>query len=1183
MHRIVFIVVIYLLLPSRIFSQVMINEFSASNLSGITDEDGQVADWIELTNSSSTEINLNGYHLSDDKNFLSKWTLPDISIQPSTYLLVFASGKNRTDVTLSYETVIPKGSQWKYRIPASDIGNSWKDIGFNTSNWTSGNSGLGYGDNDDATVLPNGTICVYARKEFTITELDDVAELIFSIDYDDGFVAYINGHEIARNNLGPEGSVVLFDQATGSFLREATMYQAGGVPESFSILDFADFLIEGVNVLAVEGHNSDRGSSDLSLIPMLTLGLRGPGYTDNHPDYIVVQSRQLHTNFKISAEGETLFLSNPDTTQIDSVSAIPLSADISYGRKPDGGNIWYYFNQPTPGEANTSQGFGTISGDTVKFTFPGGYYPAGSIEVRLSTTDPQDTIVYTLDGSDPAINDLRYVNPIRITKNTIIRARAFNSQKLPGIISTNTYITKKHTLPVVCLSTEPANLFDYNTGIYVMGPNASTESPFFGANFWQDWERRAHMELYDEAGTKQIGQDVGIKIFGAYSRANPQRSLALFARREYGKGSFEYQFFKEKTIEKFESVVLRNAGNDWAQAFMRDGLTSILARGMDVDRQEFQPSIVYINGEYWGIMNIREKINANFLAENHFVNPDNVNILEGSGTVVEGSNVNYTPIVAYLNANTLETETKYLKIKDKIELNNYIQYQLTQIYVNNKDWPGNNVKFWQTKDPVGLWRWILFDTDFGWSIWEGGAYTFNTLTFALEPNLTEWPNPSWSTLFFRRMVTNKDFRFEFANQFADRINTNFSTVNAHKAIDSLKVMYLPEIQDHMARWGQSYDNWINNYTIIKNYATNRPAYMFNFLEQGLGLAGKLSVRIETGSAGSGSVLLNTIIPQKYPFTGTYFKDVPIKLSAIPAPGYKFVKWEGTVPSVNPTIEYNMEASPVFRAIFEPASAADFKIVINEINYNSSPEKDAKDWIELYNAGNTSVSLKDWVISDAGFDTGYKITSELILTPGMYLVVCREIEAFRLIYPEVSNSTGNLSFGLSSTGDDINLFDPEGVLIDYVNYTPNLPWPTDANGTGSSVELVDPLSDNNMGSNWKSSPNGGTPGEFNLLTLKAGQPDISANGTLRIDCFPNPFKDYTTFRIEVPASGKYKLEVFDLQGRLVSILAGQEINSGAYYIDWDGRDSNNEMLPQGVYIVRLSGESKELHLKLVKME
>jgi hypothetical protein len=1161
-------------------SQVLINEFSSSNFSGITDEDGDHSDWIELYNHSALEANLAGYHLSDDALNLKKWTLPAISLKPDNFLLIFASGKNRTELPVSFQTIIHKGDVWQYIIPSSEIGNSWKNSGFDASGWNIGPSGFGYGDNDDSTVL-NNIKSVFIRKEFVINNLQDISELVLSIDYDDGFVAYINGHEMARSNLGSTGSAVAFNQ-TASSSREATMY-GGGNPINFSISDPANFLVEGVNVIAIQGHNNNSGSSDFSLIPMLSLGLRGAGYTDNLPKYIQLTGKKLHASFKISSEGETLILSRPDSSIIDSVSPIPLVADISYGRKSDGEDTWFYFTSPTPGSSNITDGDTAIaSSDTVKFSIGGGYFPGG-FELHLSSDDPSDSIFFTLDGSEPSLNDLLYLNPIHISGNTVVRARSVNFRKLPGVVSTNTYITKHHTLPVVILSTNPENLWDYNTGIYAMGPNASSAYPYKGANFWQDWERKAHMEFYDINGVKQIDQDIGIKIFGAYSRGHPQKSLALFARREYGKGSFDYKFFKDKPINKFESIVLRNGGNDWDQAILRDGLTSTLIKDMDIDRMAFQPSIVYINGEYWGILNIREKISTNFIAENHYVNPDNVNLLENNGNTIEGSGTSYLQMTSFLNSNTLETEQNYLQVSNKIDINNYIQYQITQIYINNKDWPGNNIKYWNTNDPGSLWRWIIFDTDFGFSIWDNSAYSFNTLEFALATAGPDWPNPPWSTLLLRRLLTNPGFKKEFVNQYADRINTSFSSERVNAVTDSLKQIYMPEISDHLVRWGLSYSNWQSNFTKINNYANSRPAYARDHMKSVLGLSETLEIKVVINSPGMGRVMVNSVVPEKYPFSGVYFKYLPIKLTAIPAPGYKFEWWEwGSMVSNSRTIDYNMTAACTFKAVFKVAASTDIKIVINEINYNSSPEKDTKDWVELYNAGNTSVNLKNWIISDSGPEAGFTFPSDIILSPGMFIVVCREIAAFRLILPKVKNTTGDMNFGLSSSGDDINLFDPQGNLIDFVNFTPNPPWPTDANGTGASIELINPILDNNAGNNWRSRSDGGTPGERNFLT-DVTSPDENSLSGCTLSCFPNPFRDYTTIRVEVIKPGKYKLEIYDLQGRLLKILADQIFEPGPYYIDWGGKNSIKGLLQAGVYIIRFSGVNQVCNLKVVYLE
>jgi hypothetical protein len=1166
-----------LFLTARLSSQVLINEFSSSNLNGITDEDGDHSDWIELYNSSALETNLDGYHLSDDAHNLKKWTFPAISLKPDSFLLVFASGKNRTELPLSFQTIILRGDAWQYFVPSSEIGNTWKNCGFDASGWNTGPSGFGYGDNDDSTVL-NNILSVFIRKEFVITNLQDIAELVLSIDYDDGFVAYINGHEIARSNLGADGSTVTYNQSATS--REATMY-AGGNPVNYHISDPSGFLVTGVNVLAIEGHNSGTSSSDFSLIPMLSIGFRGDGYAYDVPGYIQLKGNYLHSSFKIKNEGETLILSKPDSSIVDSVSAIPLLKDISYGRKSDGENSWSYFMSPTPGSSNTGS-VALTNSDTVKFSHPGGYAPGG-LSLQLSTDDPADSIFYTLDGSQPSENGLLYTSPIIISDNIVVRARSVSYRKLPGVTSTNTYITKQHTLPVICLSTDPENLWDYNTGIYVMGPNASADYPYVGANFWQDWERKAHMEFYDVNGVKQIDQDIGIKIYGAWSRAHAQRSLALYARSQYGKGSFEYKFFKDKPINKFEALVLRNGGNDWDNAIIRDGLTSTLIRDMDIDRMAFQPSIVYINGVYWGIQNIREKINSNFIAENHYVDPDNVNLLEYNGSPIEGSGTSYLQMINFLNVNTLETDQNYLQVSNKIDLNNYIQYQSTEIYIDNRDWPGNNIKYWNTNDPGSLWRWIIFDTDFGFSIYESSAYMFNTLELAVATAGPDWPNPPWSTLLFRRLLTNPGFRKEFANQYADRLNTNFSSAKVNAIADSLKQIFMPEISDHLSRWGLNYNNWQSSLAKIKNYADYRPYYARIHMKSVLGLGDPLGIRIEINSPGYGKVMVNSVIPDKYPFTGVYFKNLPIKLTAIPAPGYKFVRWErGSIITYSRSFDYNMASGATFKAIFTNAESTDLKIVINEINYNSAPAKDTKDWVELYNAGNSSVNLKNWIISDSGPETGYTFPSDVILSPGMFIVVCRDIEAFRLVFPKVKNTIGDMNFGLSSSGDDINLFDPQKNLIDVVNYTPNLPWPTDANGTGATIELIGPLLDNNIGNNWRSNSQGGSPGERNFLT-DVNSPEENSSSGCTISCFPNPFRDYTTIWIEVTKPGRYKIEVYDLQGRLQVILADKIFEPGSYSVDWSGKNSISQMVKEGVYILRLSGGYQISNFKVIYLK
>jgi hypothetical protein len=1166
---------ILLLLPAKLLPQLLINEFSSSNIGGLKDEDSEYNDWIEIFNRSSAEINLAGYHLSDDASLLKKWTFPALPVKPFSHLLIFASDKNRSDIPVTYKTSIPRGVEWEYLVPSAEQGNSWKFPGFNASSWSKGKSGFGYGDSDDSTVL-NNIISVFIRKEFTVTNLRDIGELVLSIDYDDGFVAYINGFEIARSNVGT-AIPVPFNKVTGSVSHEATMYK-GGNPENFIIRNPQYFLIEGVNVIAIQGHNSSSTSDDFSLIPMLTIGRNIMEIYDSVPAYIKLTGRKLHTNFKIADEGETLILSRPDSSVVDSVSPVRMTANLSYGRKPDGEKTWFYFAYPSPSAPNVSKGFSSLSVDTVIFSAKGGYHPGG-LELELSSTTPSDSIFYTIDGAEPTVSSIHYTGPISISGSSVVRAKSIKSDRLPGAISTNTYVTKKHTLPVVSVSTDPDNLWDYNTGIYVLGPNASTTSPYFGANFWQDWEKKAHVELYDINGEKQLDQDIGIKIYGAYSRAHPQKSLALYARKEYGKGSFGYKVFKDKPIEEFEALVLRNGGNDWGQAMMRDGLTSTLVRDMDIDCQSYQPAVVYLNGEYWGIHDIREKVNSDYLAENHFVNPDNVNLLVSNASIVEGSNTAYNQIITYLNSNTLENDQNYQQVKSKIDIDNYIQYQLTQVYIDNRDWPGNNIKFWNTNDAGSLWRWILYDADFGFGYKGSTAYNFNTLNYALVPDSPSGSNRPWATLLFRRMLTNTAFRNEFANQYADRINRNFSPERVTYVIDSIRQVYLPEMNDHLKRWNLSYDKWTSSLSTVKTFATSRPSYARLHLRTELALGELLQIKVEINSPGTGTVRVNSIIPYNFPFNGTYFKDLPIKLTAIPSPGYRFVRWEmGYLTSQSVSIDYNMSAPRSFMAVFGVARHNDVKIVINEINYKSSPSKDTKDWIEIYNAGMSTVNLKNWVVSDGAPESGYVFPSDYILTPGMYLVVCRDLAAFRSVWPKITNSTGDMAFGLKSSGDVVNLYDPDNNLVDFVEYDNDTPWPTIEDGSGESIELKDAFSDNNAGKNWKSNPSGGTPGKINMQYFN--QDNDGKLTKCSLSCYPNPFRDYTTIRIEIAIAGKYRIEIYNFQGKLLNTISDQTFEAGVYYIDWYGNTYNELPLPDGIYLIKLSGEKQHFNTSVV---
>ncbi len=1178
----VLIFILLVLFSCNINSQIYINEFLSSNVNGIVDEDNEYSDWIEIYNAGATDVNLEGYALSDEILLTNKWTFPYISLGPDEHLFVFASGKDRKNISLTYQTLIDWSDSWQYILPDTDIGTSWRSNGYDASSWGTGASGFGYGDGDDNTIIPDATISVFIRKEFTITDLASIQQLILHIDYDDGFVAYLNGVEIARMNLGNPGEEVAYNQTTDEPDHEANIYQ-GGSPDYFNVADPQNLLVEGTNVIAIQGHNISLTSSDMSFIPFLSIGRSGLGHVPQVSPYLSFPSGGLHTNFKIASAGESIYLFDPLGNYIDSVGATYLLSDISYGRKPDGTDNWFYFGEPTPGTTNSTIGVDQQTGDTVVFSISGGKHIGGT-SITLSSTNPSDPIYYTLDGSIPDTDDMLFSGPISVNSNTVVRARVIDPANLPGPVVTNTYTTElNHEFPIVCLSTEPANLWDYLTGMYVNGPNAESSFPYFGSNFWEDWEKPFHFEVYDQSGVKQIDQGAGAKIFGGWSRGNDQKSMSLFARSKYGKGSFEYKFFSDKPIDKFEALVLRNSGNDNMGLQFHDGFIAGLTSEMNTDRQAFQPSVLYLNGEYWGILNIREKVNEHFLAENHNVDPDSVDLLENAGDVIVGSNEKYLELLNYLNSySSLQDNNIYNWVADKIDLDNYIQYQLTQIYINNQDWPGNNIKFWKTKSFKSKWRWILFDTDFGYGIWDVNDYNINTLAFALQAGNSGWPNPDWSTLLFRRMVTNIGFRHNFINQYCDRLNTDFSSATAISKLDSLKALFSTEIQFHFNRWWGSYNDWEAKIEDKKTFATNRPAYARSHIESVFNLDGQLFVTVDVSDESAGKIKLNSIYPKYFPFSGIYFENVPIQLTAIPEAGYKFVRWEGSKNSTDISINYNMTKAGSFTAVFEEAGSEDISVVINEIQYNSSPALDTKDWIEIINNGHSTIDLEGWLISDTGPDSGFFFPS-YILAPNDYLVICRDLDAFRNYYPNRQNSIGDMSFGLSSNGDIIRLYDDEGYLMDAVDYLIYFPWPENVSSTGASIELINPANDNAKGENWKAYVEGGTPCEPNSGIVNIEEQLLPEGLTSSFECFPNPFNDFTTVQFSVYLDGNYRLEVFDISGRVVDVLLDEYLAEGTYYIDWNGGSQYGENLPAGVYNVRLSNMNNVETIKLIMLK
>ncbi|MEX0844499.1 MAG: CotH kinase family protein, partial [Balneolaceae bacterium] len=430
----------------------------------------------------------------------------------------------------------------------------------------------------------------------------------------------------------------------------------------------------------------------------------------------IATDSELHTNFSLNKSGEFIGLFDQSGVVIDSVSFGEQNTDYSYGRIPDDISKWLFFPEPTPAAANSTNGI--LFSEAPKFSLSGGFYESTQ-QLTLSVKNNESNVIniyYTLDGTPPDHNSAKYLDPIAITNTTPVRAITIEEGKEVSHVITHTYfIDEVINLPFISLVTHPDNFFSDETGIYVTGTNGAPGSCQRDVlrNLNQDWERPVNIELFEMDGTTGLNQGAGVKIFGGCSRTRyPQKSLALFARSQYGTGDFDYQLFENKEIDSFEAFILRSSADDQVYTMFRDAFTQYSQLGfMDIDYQAYRPVVVFINGEYWGIHNLREKINEHYLADNHGVDPDAVHILENNAQVVQGSASHYNRLVDFVSSSDMNEPNRYSYVTTQMDIAQYIDYQIANIYLAENDWPGNNIKFWRADDETAKWRWLTFDKD----------------------------------------------------------------------------------------------------------------------------------------------------------------------------------------------------------------------------------------------------------------------------------------------------------------------------------------------------------------------------------------------------------------------------------------------------------------------------------------
>ncbi len=1142
-------------------AQLLINEICPTNYVGIQNSTGENDDWIELYNSSASTLNIAGYGLSDDSTKRYAFSFPSYTLNAGARVLVFASGKTNNVIVNHWEMAVNAQTAWRYASGSASLDTNWRNRSFNQNAWSSGNGGIGFSDGDDGTTVPVG-VSVMMRKMFSIPDTALISKAILMMDYDDGFVAYLNGVEIARANLGtPNVRPLWNDVASGS--HEAQRYQ--GLPiDSFylSPKSFKSLLRPDSNVLAIEVHNSTPTGSDLSSIPYLFFGMTNSSISFSAvPSWFVSSSQDYFSaNFKLDRNGEKLWLTSPGGATVDSKVYPAMQTDNSIGRKPDGSSTWCFISTPTPNASNNgSTCYTNYAGDPI-FSIAGGFY-TNSQSLTLINTTPGGSIRYTTNGDEPKTTSPLYTGPITVSSPKAIRAKVFASGYLPSKTITNSYFIGASThLPTFSITTDSLNLWDYNTGIYVLGPNAESTSPYKGANFWQDWEKPASIEFYDRNKNLVVRFGADIKIYGNYTRANPKKSFEIKPRDHYGLGSFTYPIFPDKPyVTDIDNIVLRNGGTGTSKINFRDAFMQRMLKTTYSGYLATDPTVLYLNGEYWGVYHINENHDHHWMKDNFGFENDEIDHLKerGSGMEIQrGSDASFWTLYNYAITQSPTSSQYYNQIDAQLDLKNYTDYFAAETFYNNGDWMGpwtNNIQLWRPKHAGGKWKYLVYDLDFG--LGYSGSVTDNRLQIARNPT-----SFCYSSEMFDAILNNPTYKRYFINRYADLMNTIWLPANANSIMHSYKDTIDFDMPADKARWGGTISQWNTYINDMMTFESGRLSVQKNYIKSEFNLQSIVTLTLKVSPANSGRIEISTITPTTYPWTGDYFNGNPVTITAIPNPGYTFNHWNSTIAMTtnnpNQSVTYNFTGNDQITAYFT-GSAVTPQLCVSEFNYNSDSAYDAGDWIELHNYGTTSLNLSGWWISDSKDNHKFQIPTGTVIPANGYLVVSEDTVKFKSQFPNVS-VLGTLGFNYGNGGDQVRIFNHNNAIYLTFNYLDIAPWPLAADGGGYTCELTSNTANPNNSSSWFAGCLGGSPGRAYSGLLLA---PVSISGSSTLCNGQNATLNAST---GIGYSYQWKKNGVYIPGATDSSLVVNQL--GSYSVTITSQGCSNETAPVVVSVI-----------------
>lgn len=839
------------------------------------DHEGGDAGWVELFNASGAPVNLKGVALTNSLDEPAKWVFGDAVIPPQSFMLVYLSGKNLVDYEAPHDSanmVGPGCWTWTDAQNEDVAGESYSEpldgkkklcftengermfgarmrLGENEElGWSSISSFVGTGSSDADDVLDISATNEILMRAF-ITKDRKVSFRLGQTGTDDW-----KGYEFVFTGTGDSSTVY-----------KTTLPQGKTFPD--------------LSIIYGTRMSPEAQEKKEVTVKVFSYIARNRGH-------------EPHASFKIKNKAGSLYLVNANQEIMDSVAYPEMAVGKTWSLSFSAESVQSWgFGEPSPYGYTSST---VVAGrspalDSLTSLPPSGFYQS---PFAVSFAEG-DYVRCERGGKEPSENS-PLATTLSVESTCVLRCASFVPGKMSGEILNRTYVFETlPSVPVVFVTADGNSLFDPDTGIYMEGPYAEAKEPHYGANYWQDKEIPVFVELLEPATNQPaFAKNAGLKIFGNYSRQNAKKSVAITFREKYGDKRLEYPLFPDfPELKKFKVFLLRNNGSNFGNDYIRDRLSSSISEGLGLDYQRGRGVIVYYNGEYYGIHNIRERSTEHYFETHYGYDAENIDLLKADNSVTAGSSVDYVSLMNWIETHDLSIDENYAYVADKIDVDNFINYMQTEMFVNNRDWPGNNLKKWRCNNPATKWKWFIYDMDFGFGN-EYSAYTNNIFEFATAEDGESWPNGPEYTFLLRTLLKNDNFKHAFVNRMTALLSMNFESSRTLARIKALMSEIESEIPRDQKRWNLRASKMSEQLAKIESFAQTRPGVVLDELQEFFSLGNFAPVALSV--EGQGSVRVHDLPVDRYPLTIKFFAGTPIRLTAVSVDGGVWAGWSDGV-------------------------------------------------------------------------------------------------------------------------------------------------------------------------------------------------------------------------------------------------------------------------------------------------